>query len=478
MVIFKMPDEKPPYLNPPESNEDNSADGVNSSEQISSQINARNKIIDILTRVDTRHSFTDKLLDREIEVFSGEDRGLITEVVNGVLRWRFRLDWYLSHLYVGQYENLIPDVKNNLRSSVYQLMYLDKIPPYAVLNEAVEIAKKKFNQKTANLINAILRNYLRQGKKLKFVEMQLDYLERLCVVYSHPLWLVQRWIEQWGVDDAIKLCQYNNERPTISIRLNHLLADAQSFFKIMDENNIAYEAHPDFPEFIWISDFSEFRKLDFMQKGWVSVQDVSTGIPVRLLNPQPGEKVLDMCAAPGGKSGYIAEKMHNQGLLISMEKHPNRASQLRDNLKRWNARVAFVIAADAINFPVKEKFDKVLLDAPCTGFGVLNKRVDLRWKRSLQDIENLQRLQLKLLEIATEVLEINGVIVYSTCTIETDENERVVEKFLQNHPEFELENLAGEFADKYLWNQTMVRTFPHRHDMDGTFAVRLRKHPR
>lgn len=175
----------------------------NANENIGSQSSARNKIVDILTRVDTRQSYTDKLLDREINSYSDEDRALITEVVNGVLRWRFRLDWNLNQLYVGEYDNLIPDVKNNLRASIYQLIYLDRIPAYAILNEAVEIAKSKYNQKTANLVNAILRNFLRQQKKLEYQEMQLGYIERLCVTLSHPAGLSSvglnngAWMIRW-----------------------------------------------------------------------------------------------------------------------------------------------------------------------------------------------------------------------------------------------------------------------------------------
>lgn len=450
-------------------------DPAGNNEQLPSQINARTKIIEILTRVQTRQAYTDKLLDKELNAFSEVDKGLITEVVNGVLRWQFRLDWYLRQLYVGEYNNLIPDVKNNLRSAGYQLMFLDKIPPYAVLNEAVEIAKSKYNQKTANLINAILRNFLRQQKKLEYVEMNLEYLERLCVSYSHPEWLVQRWIEQWGVDNALALCKSNNERPVLSIRLNNLLADAESFFKTLDENNVPYEQHPDFPEFVWIHDFSEFRRLDFMKKGWASVQDISTGLPVRLLNPRPGESVMDMCAAPGGKSGFIADKMKNQGFLLSVEKHMNRAKMLKDNLNRYGVTNAHTVAADATDLPTDRQFDKILLDAPCSGFGVLRKRVDLKWKRSLNDVMEMQTLQLRLLDSAAASLRPGGVMVYSTCTIEIEENERVVEKFLEKHKDFRQDRLEGEIPGQYLWNKISVRTFPHRHKMDGSFIVRLRK---
>ena len=470
-----MANEHDPKSSKPSPNPGSDDRTANDAGNAPSQINARNKIIDILTRVEARQSYTDKLLEREIDSFSEVDRGLITEVVNGVLRWQYRLDWYLSQLYVGEYNNLIPDVKNNLRSSGYQLMFLDKIPPYAVLNEAVEIAKKKYNQKTANLVNAILRNFLRQQKKLEYVEMQLEYVDRLCVSYSHPRWLVQRWIEQWGVDETVALCKSNNERPVVSLRINNLLADRESLFRTLDHSNIEYRVHDDFPEFFYVADFSEFRKLDLLKRGWVTVQDISTGIPVRLLSPRPGETVLDMCAAPGGKSGYMAELMQNQGLILALEKHPGRARSLKDNLQRNGANVAAVVIGDGLKLPSARQFDKILLDAPCSGFGVLSKRVDLRWKRTLQDIQNMQRLQLELLKAAAHALRDGGVMVYSTCTIELEENEKVVERFLEETSGFVLDNLSEDIPDAYLWNRNSVRTFPHRHQMDGSFCVRLRK---
>jgi 16S rRNA (cytosine967-C5)-methyltransferase len=443
--------------------------------EVVSQLNARIKIIELLTRVETRQSYSDKLLERTLEEFNEVDRALVTEVVNGTLRWQLRLDWILSQLYVGEYKNLISDVKNNLRSSLYQLIYLDKIPAYAVLNEAVEIAKTKFNQKTANLVNAILRNYLRQAQKLEYLEIQLDILERLAINYSHPSWLIQRWIENWGVDEVELLCQANNKRPRISIRLNRLSAQIDSFFSVLEENSIPYEVHPDFPDFVWIDDFSEFRKLDFLKKGWVSVQDISAGLPVLLLDPQKGEVILDMCSAPGGKAGYMTEKMENEGLLIALERHYSRAKFLRDNLNRVDAKNFHVITGDSLNLPFKIQFDKILIDAPCSGLGVLNKRVDLKWKRTQQDIENMSNLQSEMLRSAANALKPNGVIVYSTCTIEPLENEVVIENFLKNHPNFKLDNLRQFAPQHYLWDKYTLRTFPHQHQCDGSFAVRLLK---
>jgi len=440
-----------------------------------SQINARAKIIEILSKVETKQAYTDKLLDKELIEFEDNDRRFITEVVNGVLRWRLRLDWYLNQLYLGQYENLITDVKNNLRSSIYQLIYLDKIPPYAVLYEAVEIAKSKFNQKTANLVNAILRNFLRQYKKFEFLETQLEILDKLSFRYSHPKWLIQRWIEYFGVDEVRLLCEANNNRPRLSVRINQQVAQSDVLFKKLDENHIKYEVHSDFPNFIWIDNFQDFRKLDLINQGWVSVQDVSTGIPVDLLNPQPGEFILDACAAPGGKSGYIADKLAGQGKLVAIDRNVSRLHLLVQNMERLKYTNYYAVTADALIPPFTHQFDKIIIDAPCSGYGVLRKRVDLKWKRTEQDIDNMQTLQLNMLETTAGLLKNGGVMVYCTCTIEPEENERNVKRFLEKHSDFNLVDLRGKIPAAYISDFYYAKTFPHRHEMDGSFAVLLQK---
>jgi 16S rRNA (cytosine967-C5)-methyltransferase len=440
-----------------------------------SKINAREKIINILTNVETRQAFSDKLFDKELRDLEDVDRRFVTEVVNGVLRWRGKLDWYLNQLYLGEFENLLVEVKNNLRSSVYQLIYLDRIPPYAVLFEAVEIAKAKYNQKTANLVNAILRNFLRQRKKFELLEKQLDVLDRISHKYSHPKWLVQRWIEYWGIDEVTKLCQINNEPPRLAVRLNEKLLQRENLFKFLEENTIPYEIHPDFQNFVWIDNFLEFRKGDFITRGLVSVQDISTALPVLLLDPQPGEMVLDMCTAPGGKSGFILEKMKDEGKLVAMDRHLFRVRLTRENLNRLGYTNFYISVADSTSLPTSILYDRILIDAPCSGFGVLRKRVDLKWKRSEQDIINMKTIQQSLLESAAKNLKPGGIIVYSTCTIEPEENERVIEAFLESHHNFELESLQDLVPGKYLGTKYYVQTFPHKHQMDGSFAVRLKK---
>jgi len=440
-----------------------------------SQINARMRIIEILTRVDTQQSYTDRLLENELNAFNDADRRLITETVNGVLRWRLRLDWFLKQLYVGDYDKLIPDVKSNLRSSAYQLMFLDRIPPYAVLNEAVEISKKRFSQKTANLVNAILRNYLRQEKKLEYAELQLDFLERMSVTYSHPKWLIQRWIEQWGVDDTVALCKSNNSRPLLTARVNFLKSTREAILHKMEENEIRFTESKYMENFFRIENFSSFRQLGLIPGGEVSIQDVSTGLPVQLLNPQKGERILDMCAAPGGKCGYIAQKMENSGSITAIEKHAARAETMKENLKRLGVTNTEILNTNALSFETAELFDRILLDAPCSGFGVLNKRVDLRWKRTAEDISEMKQLQKQLLEKAATLLKPGGHLVYSTCTIDPDENEAIVEEFLKNHSGFISVDLTDIAPTSFLWDKYTLRTFPQRHGIDGSYAVLLQK---
>ena len=225
----------------------------------------------------------------------------------------------------------------------------------------------------------------------------------------------------------------------------------------------------------WIDNFQDFRNLDLLSKGWVSVQDVSTGLPVLLLDPQPGETILDMCAAPGGKTGYIAEKMKGQGILLALDRQIARQKTLRENLKRLRYSAYHIVTADSTKIPTRLIFDKILLDAPCSGFGVLSKRVDLKWKRTEHDIINMKHLQLNLLDVAASILKEGGKLVYCTCTIEPEENENNIQQFLKKHREFEMLKINGIAPDKYIHHHFYVQTFPHKHRMDGSFAVLLRK---
>ena len=307
------------------------------------------------------------------------------------------------------------------------------------------------------------------------METQQDVLDRFSFKYSHPKWLIQRWIEYWGIDEVTLLCEANNSRPRLSVRINELIADREILLKLLDENGIKYEVHPVLNSFMWIDNFQELRKLDFLNKGWITVQDVSTALPVLALQPKAGDLVLDLCAAPGGKTTFIAEKMQNKGRIIASDIHLSRIKIVHENMQRMHFSNYFALVADGNQLPFPLSFDKILIDAPCSGFGVLSKRVDLKWKRTEQDIQNMKNIQLNLLRSAANYLKPNGSIVYSTCTIEPEENEKVIEEFLAGNKYFRQEGLKGIVPEMYLGNNYYVQTFPHRHKMDGSFVAKIRK---
>lgn len=436
----------------------------------------RRKIVNILDKIETKYAYSDKLLQNELNDLSDLDKKLATEVVHGVLRWREKLDWYLKQLYKGEFENLLLTVKSILRAALYQLIFLDRVPAYAVLNESVEIAKDKFNQRTANLVNAILRNYLRQGKKLEWMLTQLDLLEKFSIQWSHPRWLIQRWIEYWGVDEVEKLCMANNEPPPIFVKRNFLKISESEFEKLLEEKGIPFKKIDNIPDFYEILDFQLFRRAHLLEEGYAFVQDLSAALPVLLLEPQPDQIIWDMCAAPGSKSVHAGILMQNTGMVLASDIYLNRVKLIQKISNNLGLKNIYPLVGDSTRLEFNMLFDKILLDAPCSGFGVLRRRTDLRWKKTEKEIEELYSLQLKLLEKAANSLREGGELVYSTCTIELKENDAVIEEFLQKHQEFVLIPAQKRISGPWVDEKGYIRTFPHRHQMDGSFAALLKKY--
>ncbi|GAB4170560.1 MAG: 16S rRNA (cytosine(967)-C(5))-methyltransferase RsmB [Calditrichia bacterium] len=439
------------------------------------QIQVRQKIMDVLDRIDTRYAYSDKLLANELNDLSDLDKKLATEIIHGVMRWREKLDWYIIQLYNGDFESLLQSVKSILRAALYQLIFLDKVPAYAVLNESVELAKKKFNQRTANLVNAILRNYLRQDKKLEWMLTQLDILEKYSIQLSHPKWLIQRWIEYWGIDEVEKLCLANNQVPDIFVKRNTLKVDKQEFESLLDSKDIEYEADSILPNFYKISNFQKFKNSHLLEEGYAFVQDPSAALPVILLQPEANNLVWDMCAAPGAKSVHLGLLTEDKAKIIASDIYLNRVILIKKISKNLGLKKIYPIVGDSISLEFKEQFDKILLDAPCSGFGVLRKRTDLRWKKTEKDIADLNNLQYRLLEKAARALKSGGELVYSTCTIELAENDLVIDQFLNHHQEFSVLPAGNRLDKKWVDEKGFVRTFPHRHQIDGSFAVLLKK---
>ncbi len=432
--------------------------------------------VKILNRVERTDSYLDKLLDIELksDELNDLDRRFLTELTHGVIRWKTRLDFIIEHFCKNKFAMQDPNIRNALRVALYQILFLTKIPHAAAVNEAVEFVKKIRGQKAANLVNAILRNIIRNINKLPTPDNETDPIQYLSIMYAHPTWIVKRWAERYGLYETEQLLSANNERPTTVVRANLLKTSTDELTKLFEERGIKYVRSKYLDNFIKVGHLSGIYNLDLFAQGYFSVQDESAGLVVKLLDPKPGEKIIDLCSAPGGKTTFIAELMKNEGKIIAVDKYEHRLNLVKQSCERLGITNVEFIAEDAIGLNF-EPADKVLLDAPCSGFGVIQKKPDIKWQREPSDIKNLSKTQLELLETASKLVKNGGVIVYSTCTIEPEENIEVVRAFLNDHPEFEIEDARNYLPSDVVNSEGCMETFPHKHDMDGGFAVRLVK---
>ena len=438
----------------------------------------RGSAVKILNRVDRADAYLDKLLEAELrsDEINDLDKSLLTEIVNGVLRWQMKLDWVLNGFFHGNFTKAEVTVKNALRAALYQIMFLDKIPHHAAVNEAVEFVKRIRGDKAGNLVNAVLRNIIRNLDGIHCPDVTIDAAQYLAVMYSHPLWAVRRWMNRFGFAETEKILQANNERPTLSLRINTAKIMVEKFLELLTNQHISFERSKYLPHFVRTSSLSNISQSELFRQGFFSVQDESAGIACQLLDVKHGERVIDLCAAPGGKTSFIAETLHNSGEVIAVDKYSTRLNLVRSSCERLGITNVKTVAADGTEF-VTEPADKVLVDAPCSGLGVLAKKPDVKLKRESEDIRDLVRLQNRLVENAAGLVKPGGVLVYSTCTMEPEENFGIIRTLLEHHPEFEIDR-AGQYVQPSLVTPDgFVETFTHRHAMDGSFSIRLRKSP-
>ncbi|MDP1994532.1 MAG: 16S rRNA (cytosine(967)-C(5))-methyltransferase RsmB [Ignavibacteria bacterium] len=435
----------------------------------------RGHAVKILNRVERTDAYLDKQLDKELRYteFSGQDKALLYEIVHGVIRWMGRLDWILSGFYKGQFSKAIPILKNALRVALYQIMFLDKIPEYAAVNEAVEFVKKLQGQKPADITNAILRNILKSKDSLRYPDPQQDEIGYLSTYYSHPTWIIKRWLPRFGRAATEALLAANNERPVLTLRVNSKKVSLQDFENLLCSVNLKFVKGRYYPEFVKLTNLSNITQWQYFTEGYFNVQDESASLACRLLNVKPGMRVLDLCAAPGGKSAYLANLMEDQGEIVALDKYEARLSMVEKSLQRLAITSVKTVAIDANDFETDNLFDAILADVPCSGMGTLCKKPDIKWKKDLLDIRKLTETQFRLLKKASTLVKVGGAIVYSTCTIEPEENYEIVKKFLDENHNFSLENAQHFVPLETVDENGCVQTYPHVHKMDGAYAARI-----
>ncbi len=436
----------------------------------------RGTAVKILNRVERSDSYLDRLLDGEMRTaeMNELDKGLMNEIVTGVVRWQMKLDWVLTGFFHGNFTKAETNIKNALRVALYQILFLDKVPHSAAVNEAVEFIKRLRGQKVGDLVNAVLRNILRNLENIRYPDIKEDQIQHLAVIESHPAWIVKRWVMRFGYDEAKKFLAANNERPDLTLRVNRLKIDFNYFLSQLEQHQIQFSRSEHLDFFVRVRHMAGIGGSEMFRQGFFVVQDESAGLAVQLLDPKPGDRVIDMCAAPGGKATFIGELMKNVGEIVAVDRYETRLNLVKTTCQRLGIANAHFVAADAATIQTAPA-ERVLVDAPCSGLGVLAKKPDAKWKREPEDLVRLVQTQRAILENAAKHVKPDGVLVYSTCTTEPEENISLIHSFLADHPEFAVEN-AGKFVDQRLVTPDgTVETFPHLHLMDGSFAVRMKK---
>ena len=404
-----------------------------------------------------------------------EESHLLTELVYGVLRKYNYLLWIISRLSSLPVRKLHPSVRIILCLGLYQLIFLSRIPESAAVNESVKIAKKVTHAGNVRFVNALLRNYLRKKDSLQIPSAEENALLHDELTYCQPGWLITRWQKEWGFEKAHQVLEAFNKVSPMTIRVNKLKQTREELLALFEEEGIEASAVPFLSEGICIQKGSSSFFAKFLKDGRAYVQSLSSMIPAGILDPKPGEKVLDMCAAPGSKTTQMAEMMGNNGSIDAWDLYPHKISLIKKNAKKEGITIIHAGARDSAKpMPqVNGKYDRVLLDAPCSGLGVLGHKAEIRWRRNEKALEEFPPLQKQLLRCAAAYVKKGGILVYSTCTLNAGENEEVVKDFLTNHTDFEAVDFALEGVASS--KNGMMTIWPDEVSSDGFFVAKFRR---
>lgn len=449
---------------------------------------SREAALHILYRVQEEGAFTSLAANEVLGAtqLDPRERALATEIAYTAIKAWNTIDWALNLcLKKRRLEDLPPWIRCVLRVGASQLLFLSRIPARAAIYETVELAKKYGHKGTVALVNAVLRRLLLQRDQLPYPKLEEDPVHHIALRYYHPPWLVARWLHQFGVEETIKLCQANNEPPPLVIRVNTLKIDVPSLITVLSQEGVtAYRARYA-PEGLIVKDLFALEKSPAFQRGLFYVQDEASILVGHAVAPEPGSTVIDASAAPGGKTTHLAQLMENRGNILALDIHPGRLQLIEENCRRLGVTCVKTDLVDATQLGNRypDMADYLLIDAPCTGIGVLRRRPDARWRQDLQRLEELVNLQLSILKGSVATVKPGGVLVYSTCSLAPEENHEVLKQFLQEATFMEYEDLSGYLPNlpPDLQRQAgsgQIQFLPHRHGTDGFFVARLRRRGR
>lgn len=437
--------------------------------------------LEILNEIENKDSSLDQLITKSFKRYrhlTPLDRSFLTELTYGTLRWRGKCDWFISRFSNKPFDKIDSRILNILRLGFYQLLFLTKTPPSAAVNESVNLAKEIRGKKGGGFVNAILRSYLRNKENISFSDLNKEPSVFLSVHYSHPLWLIERWLKEIGEEETIKVCNFNNKIPPLTLRTNTLKTDRENLINRLKDKGLTPIPANFSEEGVYLLNPPPVSELPFLKEGLYIIQDEASQIVTLIMDPKPGEKILDACASPGGKTTHMAQKMENEGEIYALDINQVKLNLIKRLCQSLDIKIVKTIKGDArkpVSFLKEIKFDKILADVPCTGFGTLRRNPDLKWRKKELDIKRLSELQYSILENVGCYVKEGGTLVYSTCTIFREENEDVIERFLDKHKEFKLEDTRSVLPEKLhiFVRDGYFKTFPPNDEMDGFFVARL-----
>lgn len=433
----------------------------------------------ILYKIDKENAYSNIALDEELrknkKLLKEKDIGLISEIVYGTTTWKLTIDTIIKKYSKLKIEKLSIWILNILRMGIYQIVFLDKIPKSAAVNESVNLAKRYGHPASANFVNAILRKI----EKKDFEEMSQikEPIQRIMLTSSTPKWIIEELLKEKAIQDVEEICKNSNQKPSLSIRVNTLKTTKENLIKELKKLQIEVKQGI-LEDFLIVEKVKQIENLEIFQQGLCTIQDESAGLAALALKPTEGERVLDACSAPGGKTSYLAQLMKNKGMIEAWDIHPHRTKLVEETAKRLGIQIIQTKVKDAtLKENNIEKFDKILLDVPCLGTGVIRKKPDIKWKHDKTEIEEITKIQKTILQNCSEYLKEGGELVYSTCSILQEENENIIYNFLEKNKNFiivpiQIDN-KNEFS-KYCEKEGYIKIYPNK-ETDGFFICKLKK---
>ncbi len=444
-------------------------------------LKAREMAVQVLKEIEEKNAYANLAINKVLNrsSFPGVQRALLTELVYGTIQRLNTLDWVLSLFLSQPLGKFTPWIRSILRLGAYQILYLDRVPDSAAVDESVKLAKKFGHKGVAGLTNAVLRKVSSEKEQLPWPckENEEEYLS---LHYSYPPWIIRRWLSLLGFEDTEALCIAGNAVPPLTVRTNTLRISRQELKqKLLEEGVKARECHYT-TEGLHLSLDGKLSGLKSFQEGLFQVQGESSMLVSTLLNPQPGEFILDLCSAPGGKTVHMAMLMQNQGKIMASDLYAQRLRLVNEAAERQGVSIIHTKRLDGRNIPsaLKGSFDRALLDVPCSGLGVIRRKGDLKWKRVPEDITSLKLLQAELLKEAYSAIKPGGVLVYSACTLEPEETDQVIADFISEEKSSSpalLSPLLPQELQNAETGEGIVKLWPHKHDLDGFFIAKIRK---